>query len=55
MILVLDVLILRLNLSLLLLTRKSVSFFLLEVTVGSASLGWKTATVARSRGSEVYS
>lgn len=41
MILVLDVLILRLNPS-------------LEVTEGNASMGWKTATVARSRGSKVY-
>ena len=30
-------------------------FFLLDVIAGSASMGWKTATVARSRGSEVYS
>lgn len=42
MILVFDVLILRLNSS-------------LEVIEGGANKAWKTATVARNRGSEVYS
>ena len=42
MMLVLDVLVVRLNPS-------------PEVIEGSASMGWKTATVARNKGSEVYS
>lgn len=42
MILALDVLIVRLNPS-------------PEVIEGNASMGWKTATVARNKGSEVYS
>lgn len=50
--LVLDVLILSLNPSLTF--KKKNYFFLLQGIVGNASTGWKTAMVARNRGSEVY-